>query len=361
MLLVGHGLIHLIGVARAFRLAELPQLTQPIPPLMGWLWLAATLLLLAAAGSLYVWPRWWWLVATAGAVVSFAAILPSWADAKFGALANGFVLVAAVFGYLADGPSSLRAEYDRDVARGLDRLIASTPITDQDLAHLPAPVQRYLRTAGVVGQPRVWNMYVEMRGRIRDGPAGAWMPFTVEQHSFFDEPSRLFYMNASRMLVPIQGFHRYVGSSATMSVKAAGLVPVVRASGPGMIQAETVTMFNDMCLLAPATLVDPGIQWERVDGPVVTAAFTNAGHTIRAHLVFNDAGELINFWSDDRRQVSAGGEALTPVRWSTPIGRYRPFGPVRLGSGGEARWHEPAGEYAYIELEISDVQYNVRQ
>ena len=44
----------------------------------------------------------------------------------------------------------------------------------------------------------------------------------------------------------------------------------------------------------------------------------------------------------------------------TPVGRYRAFGAVRLMSGGDARWHEPAGEYAYIEMEITDVQYNVR-
>jgi hypothetical protein len=48
------------------------------------------------------------------------------------------------------------------------------------------------------------------------------------------------------------------------------------------------------------------------------------------------------------------------VRWSTPLAGYRSFGPVRLASGGEARWHEPGGDYAYIELTLDDVQYNVR-
>jgi hypothetical protein len=49
------------------------------------------------------------------------------------------------------------------------------------------------------------------------------------------------------------------------------------------------------------------------------------------------------------------------MRWSTPIADYRAFGPVRLGSRGEARWHDPAGEYAYIQLQIDDVRYNVRR
>ena len=360
MLLVGHGLIHLIGVVKAFRLAELPQLTRPIPSATGLFWLGAACVFVAAAAALYLWPRWWWLVAAAAVIVSFAAILPSWADAKWGAAVNVIVLVAAVFGYLADGPSSLRAAYDREVAAGLARTRPQPPVTEADLAHLPGPVGRYLLAAGVLGQPRVRNMRARMRGRIRSGPDAPWMPFTAEQHNFFDEPSRLFYMDASRLGIPIQGLHRYAGSSASMRIKAAALVPVVTASGPEMTQAETVTMFNDMCLFAPATLIDPSIRWEGEQGMVVRAAFTHAGHTIRANLAFDDTGHLTNFWSDDRRIVSAGGETR-PARWSTPIGRYQPFGPVRLGSVGEGRWHEPAGEYAYIELEITEVQYNVGQ
>ena len=36
-----------------------------------------------------------------------------------------------------------------------------------------------------------------------------------------------------------------------------------------------------------------------------------------------------------------------------------PVRPVRLASKGEGRWHEADGEYAYIELTIDAVEYNV--
>ncbi len=115
--LVGHGLLHLIGVAKGFRLAALPQLTQPITPLAGALWLAAAVLLVVSAGAIYVWPRWWWGLAVVAAGISTAAIVPSWADAKMGAAANLVVLAGALFGYLSQGPGSLRASYEDDVAR----------------------------------------------------------------------------------------------------------------------------------------------------------------------------------------------------------------------------------------------------
>lgn len=359
ILLVVHGLIHVLGTAKAFSWADLPQLTQPISVTFGALWLLAALLFLTTAVSLFVWPRVWWAVGACAVVVSMLVIVPAWTDAKFGALANTVVLAGVAFGFLSQGPYSLRAEYDRDV-EGHVRAASDAPVTDADLAHLPAPVQQYLRLAGVVGKARVHNFRVRMHGRIRNGRQDRWMPFAAEQYNVVDPAARLFYLDASMFTIPAQGYHRYVGSSASMRVKAAALVPVVAATGSEMTQGETVTMLNDMCIMAPATLIEPTITWEAVDGCTARACFTNAGHSIRAELSFNEAGELTNFVSDDRFQVSADGTAMKPVRWSTPIRGYRTHRAMRLPSGGEGRWHDAEGEYAYIDVTIDDVQYNVR-
>jgi len=147
------------------------------------------------------------------------------------------------------------------------------------------------------------------------------MPLAAEQYNLVGERARLFYLNASMLTIPVQGYHRYVGPSATMNVKAAALVPVVQVSGNEMTQGETVTMFNDMCVMAPATLIDPTIAWEPVDDRTARVSFTNAGHTIRAELSFNEAGKLTNFWSDDRYQTSPDGKSVKTVRWFTPLAR----------------------------------------
>jgi hypothetical protein len=359
-LLAAHGAIHLLGFVRAFDLADLPQVTQPIPPAFGALWLASACLFMAAAVALVVWPRGWWAIGAGAVIVSTLVIVPAWSDAKFGMLANGLVLIGVVVGFLLQGPLSLRAEYDGDVDRALARTAPAAPITEADLARLPDPVQRYLRVSGVVGHPRVRNFRVRMHGRIRSGPGARWLPLTAEQYNVVDPPARLFYLDGSMFTIPVQGYHRYVGPSATMRVKAAGLVRLVDVSGREMNQGETVTLFNDMCVMAPATLVDPSIAWEPVDARTARATFTNAGQTIHAELWFNAAGELSNFWSDDRYQTSSDGATATRVRWSTPLRAYRSFDGVRLASGGEGRWHEAGGEYSYIELAFDEVQYNVR-
>ena len=358
--LVLHGLLHLLGFAKAFGIAALPELTQRISPTLGLVWLVAAALFCTTAVATFVWPRVWWAIGACAIVVSMCAILPSWRDAKFGALANLVAGVGVVFGFLAQGPTSLRAQHDRDGVQRVARVRSPQIIGDADLATLPRPIQKYLRVVGVVGHPRVHNFRVRMHGRIRNGPNARWMPIRAEQYSFVDDPARLFYIEASMLSLPVQGYHRYVDSSAAMRIKAGALVPVVDVSGDEMLQGETVTMFNDMCVMAPATLISPAIVWETVDDRTVRARFTNVGRTIRAELSFNDAGELIDFWSDDRYQTAPDGKTMRKLRWSTPVGGYRSFGRVRLAATGEARWHEPDGAYAYIELELDAVDYNVQ-
>jgi hypothetical protein len=361
LLAVVHGLIHLMGPAKAFGFAALPQLTIPISRSVAVLWLLAAALLFVSAAALYLWPRWWWVAGALAVAVSQAVIITSWTDAKFGTLANVVLLAAAVYGAFAWGPFGLRAEYEQRAARAAARLSTAPPVTEAELASLPAPVQRYLRYAGVVGHPHVRSFRVRFSGRIRSGPDAPWMPFTGEQHSFLEPPTRLFFMHATMRGLPVDALHAYEGTDARMRVKALSVVPVVDASGVDFTRTETVTLFNDMCIMAPATLVDPAIRWETIDAKTVEATYTNAPHTIRAVLSFNEEGALVNFWSDDRPALAPDGVTFVPQRWSTPVGEYRAQGPFRLASRGAARYAAPGGEYAYIEFDGLEVSYDLAQ
>jgi hypothetical protein len=289
-------------------------------------------------------------------VLSQAAILSSWSDARFGTIANVILALGVIYGVASEGPWSFRSAYRAEVAlRGA--IVTEEPVvTERDLASLPPPVRQYLRVAGAVGQPRVRSFQARWRGRIRGAPDAPWMAFTAEQYNVIDEPARFFLMDAVRTAVPVDVYHAFHGRAATMRVRLASLVPIVSAAGPEMTRAETVTLFNDICILAPSALVDPRIQWEPIDQRSVRARYTAAGNTIDAVLSFNDAGELVNFVSDDRLVASPDGRRFTRERWSTPSSNYRQFGPWRVASRGEGRWHPASGEYAYIEVELLDLR-----
>jgi hypothetical protein len=355
-----HGLIHLMGFAKAFSYAALPQLTQPISRGWGLIWLAAAILVLASAAMFGLGHRRFWAIGAVALLASQIVIVSSWRDAWAGTAANVILLLAVTHGWFTEGPGSFHAHFIRDAQAGLARPLDVPIVSEADLVRLPEPVQRYLRLTGVVGQPRVQNYRLRFRGRIRSDPNSRWMPFEAEQQSFADQPTRLFLMRARMFGLPVESFHRSIGGRATMQVTVAGVVRMVDARGDVMDRSEAVTLFNDMCLLAPGTLLDPGIHWEGIDAHTARAWFTNGGHTIAAMLVFGEDGLLSNFLSDDRSRSSADGKTFTRLRFSTPVRDYRSFGATRVASHGDARWHLPEGEFTYGEFDLVDLALNVR-
>jgi len=361
-----HGLIHLMGPAKAFGLAELPQLKAPISQAMGLAWLAAAIALLTTASLLAFSSRSWWVAAVLSLVLSQSVIAFSWDDARFGTIANLILFAAVVYGFMSQGPPSFIAEYERSVdarlkeagpseARAPDG-DASAFVTEEDLALLPDPVQRYIRRTGSVGEPWAEHVRTVWQGRIRSGPGDPWMAFTAEQFNFLHEPARFFLMDARKAGLPVDVLHAFQDGGASMRVRLLSMIPLVNAQGPEMTRAETVTLLNDVVLLYPAALVDPRLRphvgWEALDDSSARVRYTVGANEVSAVLEFNDEGELVDFVSDDRLAASPDGSEFVQWRWSTPVEAYRRFGKLRLMSRGEGLWHAPEGTYSYIELEL---------
>ena len=353
-----HGLIHLLGFAKAFGYAALPQLVQPISPARGLLWLGAAVLLVGSSAAVVLWPRGWWVLGLLALVASQWAIVTSWSDARIGTLANLLLLVGALYGFASRGPWSLRAEYEVRVEATRPEA-SSEVLSEADLAPLPAPVQRYLRGAGVVGQPRPRALHASWKGRIRSDAASPWMAFTAEQVNTLDPPRRFFKMDATMKGLPVDVLHAFDEGGATMRVKLLSAFTMVDAKGAEMTRAETVTLFNDLCILAPGALVSRRVTWEPVDDRRARARFTLGANTVGAELQFNEAGELSDFVSDDRSAGPPDGKTFTPMRWSTPLSRYAKVGPARVATRGDAVWHPASGAFAYGEFELVALAYDV--
>ncbi len=266
------------------------------------------------------------------------------------------ILGIVFFFYLS---RSLHRQYRLELREGLERTenITAAVVTMQDIAHLPEPVQRYLKYVGVVGKERVHGFKVAIDGSMRTDPKRDWAKVQVEQYSFTDQITRLFFLKMNMSGIPVIGLHEYKNGEAVMDIRLAGLIQVINGRGPQMNQGETVTVFNDMCIMAPATLIDERIQWESIDTLTARGVFTNEGITVSAILQFNEDGQLINFVSDDR-YYSPTGKTYEKVTWSTPVSNYRNINGFNLATYGEAVWSFPDRDYSYARFNIRDIVYN---
>ena len=142
-----------------------------------------------------------------------------------------------------------------------------------------------------------------------------------------------------------------------MTIKVLDMFPVVHHEGETMKVSETVTWFNDLCLMAPGALLRANITWEEIDKNHVRGTLTRDGIEVSATLTIDDAGRLTNFVSEDRYAVNDDG-TYDNIPWSTPMTRFENIRGLNLSVEGDGVWHYPEKEHKYIHLNIQDVMIN---
>ena len=351
--MLAHGLIHCIGFAKAYHYGNITQLTKDIPTINGLLWLLSAVLFTVSAILLLFNHENWPYTAIIAIVISQVLIITVWKDARFGSIPNILLLLFALVSWAGQ-------HYERTFTTAVKTHMrgAGIPTNDllkeTDIAYLPVPLQKYIRYTGALNKPKVKNMKVVFEGEMRE-KGKEFFKFTSIQYNFFDDPARLFFMKANMFGCPVLAYHCYQHATATMEVKLCGLFTVVNVKGTVMNKAETVTLFNDMCLMAPASLIDKRIVWTEIDSLSAKAIFTNGINIIAATLYFNAAGQLINFVSDDRYVIGD----MKQYRFSTPVKEYGQLNGNNIWKFGETIWHYPDGEFVYGKFTLKAIEYNL--
>lgn len=106
----------------------------------------------------------------------------------------------------------LSARYEHDITEGLHQP-ATTPklVTEADIAHLPAAVQRYLVFTGALGRAVGLELSADLRRRAAQRPgrqvdADGGAPTELCQPAGGASLSKNFMLG-----VPFDAYHRYVG------------------------------------------------------------------------------------------------------------------------------------------------------
>ncbi|MCJ7468621.1 MAG: hypothetical protein MUO53_18230 [Maribacter sp.] len=294
----------------------------------------------------------WPILAISMVVFSQILILTVFENAKLLSIATIILFVLGIIWY---AKVHFENRYKKDVGAAIDTTAFTNEIlTGNDLGTLPVVVQKYMHYVGVVGRPKIHNVRITFEGNMRE-KGKDWFKFSSEQYNFFSAPARLFFMKAKVRGLPTAGYHAYKKGGASMLIKLLSLFPVVNIRGSELFRTETVTFFNDLCLFAPAALIDERIQWKEIDTNSVRATYTTNNISISAILYFNEKGQLVNFISNDRSSVSE----MQAFPFSTPAKNYKNLNGYNLATYGEAIWHYPDGEFVYGKFQVKSIEYNV--
>lgn len=348
-----HGLIHLMGFVKAFKLADIPQLTQPISKTNGLLWLLTTLLFVAAAALLFMKKDVWWMIALPAVVLSQILIALSWGDAKFGTIANLIALAGITLGWAA-------WDFNKMVAQELDVLLPKTQatpemITEERIQSLPPIVQTWLRRSNALGKPRIQTVHLHQKGEMRTTPEGKWTPVEAEQYFTTDPPGFIWVADVEMMsFLHLAGRDKYKDGKGHMLIKALSLLPVADATGAETDQGTMLRYLAEIIWFPTAALSDY-ITWEQVDATSAKATMTYGDVTASGVFTFNQAGDMLYFEADryyDRK------EGATLERWHIENADYKEMNGIRIPVKSAVSWKLKEGDFTWYQLEITKIEYN---
>jgi hypothetical protein len=237
-------------------------------------------------------------------------------------------------------------------------------VTEADLAPLPGTARRYLRRAGVIGQPRDWSFRMESTGRFRMRPDGRWMTCRAWQYDSRLTIGRVFLMTMRvGGLVPMIARDTYLGGHGRMVGKVLDLFTVADGRGPELDAGELVTWLNDAVLFAPSMLLGPGIAWSEVDGRSFDVSLTDRGLTVRARVTVDERGAPVDFGTTDRFWYVPDRPGARWIRalWTTPTDGWSIVNGRWLPTSARAVWHLPEGPFVYAEFRprLETLAFNV--
>ncbi|MFN8558776.1 MAG: DUF6544 family protein [Dehalococcoidia bacterium] len=276
---------------------------------------------------------------------------------------SGFKLAAGAVAAVAVAAGAAlsigRVASERRITREIEALLAARSdappviVTEADLAPLPEPVRRWLTHAGIIGKVRPATVRLKQVGEFRLGADKNWMPFAAEEYYTTDPPGFIWTVDMRMApLLTISGRDCYAGGAADIRMSLLSLVPVARSRGEGLNQGAMLRYLNEI-MWFPAAAISPSITWEAIDARSARATMTHGGVTASAIFLFDGEGRLTDMQA--QRFDSARGTMET---WSTPITAYGEFAGVRIPVAGEGVWKYEGGDFAYIRLRITDLEYD---
>ena len=364
VILALHGIAHWAGFRAAFWPTSIPlrRLVRIPRAVEGVVWLLLGVGFLATAALLHAQYEGYRALLVGCLLVSAAMCVVAWPEAKIGLLIDAGLLVLTLVSWPAHAGPSLSGKFEREVERSGVRApaLASTPVTEGEVAALPAAVQRYLAFMRVVGRPRDSSVSASFSGRFRRD-RGDWLPCEVLQYDARSPAARLFMMELSLgHFLPVTVRDQYVRGRGSLEARAFDLLRVAQGSGYELDVGELVTYLNDAILMAPSLLLGPETTWSEIDASSFDVALTDAGTTVKARVVLDGRGAPLNFTTRDRFFDSPDGRKLR-TEWETPVAGWQEADGRMLPTSAQAVWRLPDGPlpYADFRFEPRRIAFNV--
>ncbi|OKH23163.1 DUF6920 family protein [Chroogloeocystis siderophila] len=187
--------------------------------------------------------------------------------------------------------------------------------TQEMIATLPAPVQRYFLHAITPGTPLATSVRLKMSGSLRMGQDQPWLPMQAEE--IISVKGFVWQATIGHGLLQFKGADSYANGIARVQFALWGLLPLINAHNPNITRSSMGRLVAEYIWLPSVLLPQNGVTWQAIDENTIQASLKANGEPVTLTLTIDTNGKPIKLsfprWSDlakdiDWTYIPMGGE-----------------------------------------------------
>jgi hypothetical protein len=355
IIVILHGLIHLLGFVKGFELKEVKALTLPISKTLGIVWLTSTILFLTY-GMLYLFnSKYTWLIGIIAVIISQALMILFWRDAKFGTIPNSIILTVSIvlFSYY-----HFQKIIQQETTQLLNKNVSTEnrTLNESDLTTLPGPVKKWLNHSGVVGKLFISYGKVEQVAEMQMKPEqDNWLTATAIQYTTINNPAFIWSVDVTmNRLLNFQGRDKFEDGKGEMWIKMNSLFNIVNERGEKLDEGTVQRYLGEMVWF-PSLALSPYITWEQIDDNTAKATMTYKGTSGSGTFYFNSNGDVIKF---SALRYKGNETNAKRYHWEMNILDYKIFEGIKVPAKMTSTWKLDEKDWTWLKLEVTDIKYN---
>ena len=356
LILIIHGLVHVLGFLKAFRFVEISQLSQHISKPIGLFWLLSGILFLLAAKQ-FMQNNVWFYTTIVAIIISQVLIFLYWRDAKFGSIINLIILFVSLSVLMTVQFNKMVENESKQLLNNINS-IDTTYISKKNTENLPEIVQKWMINSGVIGHKDVNSVWLKQIGSMRLKPKSNWMSFSATQYFNVEDPSFIWHSKVNAVpSINFNGRDKFIKGKGTMHIKLAGIFDVVKVSDNNKINSASMIRYLSEICWFPTGALNDYITWASINDNTAKATFTYNNISVSGVFTFLENGELKSF----KTQRFFGGDKDAQLEtWLVEIDSFKVFNGIKIPNKSRVTWKLKRGDFHWLNVEITAIAYNTK-
>ncbi|WP_372947544.1 DUF6544 family protein [Mariniphaga sp.] len=229
-------------------------------------------------------------------------------------------------------------------------------LTEKEILHLPAPVQKWLKVSGAIGKEKIRTVALKQSFQMKLKPEQKnWKQAITQQ--FFNAENPAFIWTVRMKMAPfvsVLGRDKFIDGKGEMQMTLNGILNLGKETGEKMDEG-TLQRYLGETVWFPSGMVSPHISWQELDPHSAKATMNFKETSGSGNFYFNSEGIFEKFVA---MRYYGNAKDAKRYEWIITAQEHAEFNGIKIPSKLEATWMLDSGPWTWLKLEIAEVDYN---